>query len=163
MNTIELKNKIWNRTILQTEIEDFFKPVEGDKSKLIKELLERAFYEKDGSAIDYLLQCIYVNGKSKTLNQILCKISEIREDWQYMNEDIASLLGNIGDEKSVPYLHKLAIEYPISDIHSIPLKSIWALRKIGNQEAIQALKNISKSGDEKKMKVAQEQIDYYFK
>lgn len=163
MNIIELKNKIQNRTIIQDEIEEFFDPVKGDKSKLIEELLEKAYYAKDGSAIDYLLQCIYINGKTKSLNQILCKISEIRDEWQYMNEDIASLLGELGDKKSVSYLYRLATEYPISDLHSIPLKAIWALRKIGNQEAINALRNISNSGDGKKMKMAQEQIEYYFK
>ena len=158
MDSEILIDKIWNGTISFTEIEDYFNPIKGDKSDFVNKLLKRGLNEKNGSVIDFLIHSIFINGKAKIYNDILCQLSDVRQEWLYKQEDIATLLGEIGDKSSIPHLQKLAIDYPMSDLHSIPLKAMWSLRKIGGEKSIEALNELSNSKEDRKKAIALDQI-----
>jgi len=160
MNKNILESKIWNCTITFEELDDFFGDNNVDKSEFIISLLFKGLLEKNGDAIDYLIYAAEKNGVNDSYHDVLCKLLSIREDWQYKHEDIATLLGKIKSPKSIPFLFQLAEDYDTSDIHSIPLKAMWSLRAIGNTEAIESLERIVKSKDEKKSKIAKQQIEY---
>jgi hypothetical protein len=40
--------------------------------------------------------------------EVLCKLIEVREEWLYKHEDIATLLEKIKSPASVAYLYRLA-------------------------------------------------------
>ncbi len=160
MDTDTLVNKIWDETILFEEIDDFFVNA-GDKSEIIISLLEVALRKKSGSAVEYLLYAAQKNGVSTAYENILCSLLEIREYWMYKHEDVATLLGKIGSDKSVGHLCRLAQDYKTSDIHNIPLKAIWALYGIGTVSALKCLRMISRSDDLNKAKVAMQLADNF--
>lgn len=160
MDIETIKSQIWNCTITFEQLDDFFGNKEIDQSNIIVNLLAESLGDKNGDAVEYLIYAAEKNGVNDSYHDILCKLLSVREDWQYKHEDIATLLGKIKSPKSIPFLFQLAEDYETSDIHSIPLKAMWSLRAIGNTEAIESLERIAKSRDERKSKIAKQQIEY---
>lgn len=155
-----IKSKIWNCTILFEELDDLFGDRSNDQSEFIIELLNESLSDKNGDAVEYLIYAADKNGIKQSYVEVLCKLLDIRGDWQYKHEDIATLLGKTKSSKGVPHLYQLAYDFETSDIHSIPLKAMWSLRLIGNEEAIKSLRELSLSSDEKKAQIAKKQLEY---
>lgn len=160
MNKNILKSKIWNGTISFEELDSFFGDRLHDRSELLVELLHESLITKNGDAVEYLIYGVEKNGVKESYTNVLCQLLDVRSEWQYKHEDIATLLGKIGDPKSVDSLYKLANDYNTSDIHSIPLKAMWSLRLIGNEDAEDKLVKLSSSPDEKKGNIAKQQLEY---
>jgi hypothetical protein len=160
MDKETLKSKIWDCTISFEELDDFFGDKACDHSILINELLQESLLTKNADAVEYLIYAVEKNGVKDVYVDVLCQLLNVRDDWQYKHEDIATLLGKIEDPKSVPYLYKLAEDYETSDMHSIPLKAMWSLRLIGNEEAVERIKKLTLSSDEKKAGIAKQQLEF---
>jgi len=160
MDKETLKAKIWDCTISFEELDNFFGDKAQDHSELIVTLLQDSLHEKNGDAVEYLIYAVEKNGVKELYTDVLCQLLDVREEWLYKHEDIATLLGKIGSPKSVASLYKLANDYETSDIHSIPLKAMWSLRLIGNEDAVNRLKELSSSSDEKKAGIAKQQLEY---
>jgi hypothetical protein len=160
MNSDTVKSKILDCTITFTEIDEFFGDISIDRSDVIIELLNESLINKNGIAVDNLIYAAYKNGVNESFLEVLCKLIEVREEWLYKHEDIATLLEKIKSPASVPYLYRLADNYETSDMHSIPLKAMWALRAIGNLEAEESLSKLCQSSDERKAKIAKQQLEY---
>jgi len=160
MNKETIKSKIWDCTITFEELDEFFGDSEVNKSEIIIGLLAESIIEKNGDAVEYLIYAADKNGVSESYHDILCELISVRDDWQYKHEDVATLLGKIKSSKSVPFLFQLADDYETSDVHSIPLKAMWSLRSIGNKEAIKSLQKLSNSKDQRKAKIAIQQLEY---
>jgi hypothetical protein len=155
-----IKSKIWDCTITFDELDEFFGDTCVDQSKLIIELLENSLAEKNGVAVDYLIYAVFKNGVNESYLEIFHKLLDVRDEWQYKHEDVATLLEKIKSPLSVPFLYRLADEIETSDIHSIPLKAMWALRAIGNLEAEESLSKLCQSSDTRKAKIAKQQLEY---
>lgn len=163
MNREIIKSKIWDCTITFEELDEFFGNNSIDRSELIIELLNESLADKNGDAVEYLVYAADKNGVNESFVNVLCELLDVREDWQYKHEDIATLLGKVRSPKSVPCLYRLANEYETSDIHSIPLKAMWSLRLIGTAQAEESLKTLCNSSDGRKAKIAKQQLDYLYK
>ncbi len=160
MNSDIIKSKIRDCTITFKELDEFFGDASIDRSDLIIELLNESLINKNGVAIDNLIYAAYKNGVNESYIEVLCKLTEVRDEWLYKHEDIATLLEKIKSPVSIPYLYRLADNFETSDIHSIPLKAMWALRAIGNLEAEESLSKLCQSSDERKAKIAKQQLEY---
>ncbi|PSR09220.1 MAG: hypothetical protein DA408_04980 [Bacteroidetes bacterium] len=155
-----VKAKIWDNSITFDEIDRLFGDPGIDKSETIIGLLYDSLLDKHGDAVEYLIYAAYKNGVSESYKDILCELLNVRETWQYKQEDIATLIGEIKSPDCVSCLYHLAEDYETSDIHSIPLKAMWSLRSIGNSEAIESLEKLSKSKDDRKAKIALDQLKH---
>lgn len=160
MNSNTIKSKIWNCTIRTEDLDEFFGNVNFERSSFIIDLLNESLFEKNGKAVDNLIYAAFKNGVNDSYLEVLHKLIDVRDKWQYKHEDIATLLEKIKSPLSVPYLYRLAKDFETSDIHSIPLKAMWALRSIGNVDAKECLRKLSLSNDERKAKIAKMQLDY---
>ncbi len=160
MDKETLKSKIWDCSILFEELDNYFGDKAQDHSELLVELLQESLITKNGDAVEYLIYAAEKNGIKELYVEVLCQLLDIRDEWQYKHEDIATLLGKTGSPNSVKSLYELANDYDTSDIHSIPLKAMWSLRLIGNDDAVERLKRLSLSPDEKKASIAKQQLEY---
>ncbi len=160
MSKDTLKSKIWDNTISFEELDSFFGDRLHDRSELLVELLHESLITKNGDAVEYLIYAVEKNGVKESYVDVLCQLLDVRNEWQYKHEDIATLLGKIGNPKSVTSLYELANDYDTSDLHSIPLKAMWSLRLIGNEDAVGRLIKLTSSPDEKKASVAKQQLEY---
>lgn len=160
MNSDTIKSKIRDCTITFNELDEFFGDISIDRSELIIELLNESLLNKNGNVVDNLIYAAYKNEVTESYIEILCKLLDVREAWLYKHEDIATLLEKIKSPASVPCLYRLANDYGTSDMHSIPLKAMWALREIGNLEAEESLSKLCQSSDERKAKIAKQQLEY---
>lgn len=70
------------------------------------------------------------------------------EKWHYKHEDLARLLKEYRSPSSVDVLYlaaNLKLEYlDFDDNYSLAVKCIWGINSIGNENAIQKLKILSK-------------------
>jgi len=90
---------------------------------------------------------------------LLCRmLDELHPE--VLHEDVAELLFDIGDERSVPSLVRaLQAELPGDHFHGLNKKCIWALGKIGTNDAIRAIEACLCSEHEEIREAAKRELD----
>jgi len=123
--------------------------------------MQKAFVEKDAESIEKLVDDTDFSKNGSSYIEILCQL--LKEEWHIKHEDIVSILEDIKDPKAIDILYDIAqrkFNYYIRD-EKYPLarRCIWALWKIGTEEAIYKIKLLSKFDDEDVQKYAVKQLD----
>jgi hypothetical protein len=121
MNSEIIRSKIWDCTIRTEDLDKFFGDVNLDRSGLIIELLDKSLVEKNGKAVDNLVYAAFKNGVNESYTGVLCRLLDVRDEWQYKHEDIATLLGKVKSPESVPSLYRLVNEFE----SYVGIKSNW--------------------------------------
>ena len=128
-----------------------------------------SYDSKDPKKTDYLVYALFVlneeiknfdNAKYlKILNELIIS------DWHYKHEDIVRLLEMIDSYESLDYLYKaiyLKLDYlSWDDNYSFKKKCIYAISKIGKQNALNYLEKISFDDNKILCECANEQIKKY--
>lgn len=116
--------------------------------------LSHALADKNNRAINLLLDSALVNNKKLDARyvDVLLEILNNREDWNHTQEVICEYLAIIKAPQSIESLYRAAIDFPASELHSIPLKAVWALKSIDTAEAKNALKRLAIEADPKTAK-----------
>jgi len=113
------------------------------KKQLTK--LKKAFFEKNSEAIEQLIDDIDFSENVSDYTEILCQL--LVADWHIKHEDIAFILEDIRDPLAVDYLYIAAqknLEYlSYDDSRQLAKKCIWALWKIGTEEAIAKIEQLA--------------------
>lgn len=143
----------------------FIKKICYKKDNLINYLeksLKAIIEEKNAEELDYLMYvCFEFDIFSDNIIDMLCDIFEA--EWHYKHEDIALLFEEVKPTKAIDSLYRVAISnYSYLDFdesYALAVKCIWALGKIGNEEAIEKLKLLSMSSNEIIKKNALEQLE----
>ncbi|WP_296433274.1 hypothetical protein [Yoonia sp.] len=129
----------------------------------IKDLIEKALKRSpleplEIEALLYALSCNrYLDNR---YTHLLCKLLEKPDILPYNLEFVVELLQYIKDGKSAKCISNAIALYPPSDTHSIPTKCMWALRDIGTAAAVQYLKELALSENEKIAILANQQLQY---
>ena len=124
--------------------------------------MQKAFVEKDAESIEKLVVDTDFSKNGSFFVEILCQLLE--EDWHIEHEDIVSIFEDIREPKSIDALYKTAqkkqFDYYIRD-EDYPLarRCIWALWKIGTEEAIDKIRLLSTFDAEEVQKYAFKQLD----
>ena len=157
-----LEDYIFNSNIPSSEFEAFLKNSKNLSSLIIR-ALKKALKLKNLSALNMGLQAMFLSKEmDKRFTDILLEILETNDNWNYSQELVCEYLETIKDPKSVDSLERACLMYPTSDLHSIPLKAIWALTAIGTKEAKQSIVNLSQQDkDSKLVLIANTHLRYF--
>jgi hypothetical protein len=127
----------------------------------IVSLLEKAYIEKDPNKVEYLTIAASADGVSSKYSKIFCKL--LKEEWHEKQEDIIMLLAEIKDPDTVDCISELVyhkMPWDSADYSSVGLKSIWALGAIGNDKAIDRLKELANSNVDYIRNIAEKQLQH---
>lgn len=116
--------------------------------------LSHALADKNNRAVNLLLDSALLNNKKLDARyvDVLLEILNNREDWNHTHEVICEYMAIIKAPKSIESLYRAAIDFPASELHSIALKAVWALKNIDTPKAINALKKLAVEADAKTAK-----------
>jgi HEAT repeat protein len=120
----------------------------GDFSDDLLEAMHKELKARNWRCLSLLTGCVlWFPDRKFTL--ILCELLDHHKDHFAALEDIADLLHDIRDERSVPSLIRV-IEYyiPGDDDRHFNRKILHALANIGNEQAIEGLRNALQSPEE---------------
>lgn len=124
-------------------------------------LLEKACVEKDSNKVELLIIAASADGVSNKYSEIFCKL--LKEEWHEKHEDIIMLLAEIKDPDTVDCISALVYhKMPWDDVDysSLGLKCIWALGAIGNDKAIERLKELANSNVDYIKNIAEKQLQH---
>jgi len=123
--------------------------------------LSYALADKNNRAINLLLDAALVNNKKLDARyvDVFLEILNNREDWNHTHEVICEYLAIIKAPQSIESLYRAAIDFPASELHSIPLKAVWALKAIDTAEAKKSLKRLAIEADAKTAKKVMKYLD----
>ncbi len=118
----------------------------GDISDDLLAALEEQFLQKNWGVVFRLIAVIHYLPNTK-FTPILCEILDNHKE-QGIAENVVDALDIINDEYSIPALTR-SLEYfePGDDDRQLNRKIIYALSKLGNAEAIDAIKLAQNSSD----------------
>jgi len=156
-----LEDRIFKNEISSSEIADIFSEKKEDNTEILITMLTRALEEMNPSAVETLLYAASCNGELD--NRYTKVLSELLLEPKILNhnlESVVEFLQYIQDPASIENLYYACLDYPFSDVHSIPIKAMWALRDIGSVKAIEKLKILSQSSDERMNEKAIQQLEY---
>jgi len=116
--------------------------------------LSHALVEKNNRAINLLLDSALLDNKKLDARyvDVFLEILNNREDWNHTHEIICEYMAILKAPQSIESLYRAAIDFPASELHSIPLKAVWALKSIDTLEAKNALKRLAIEADAKTAK-----------
>ena len=116
--------------------------------------LSQTLADKNNRAVNLLLDSALLNNKKLDARyvDVFLEILNNREDWNHAHEVICEYLAIIKAPQSIESLYRAAIDFPASELHSIPLKAVWALKSINTPEAENALKKLTVEADAKTAK-----------
>jgi HEAT repeat protein len=107
-------------------------------TRIIIDLLESAYDAEEADSIEFLIIAANQDGLNTEYTKVLCKLLE--SSWHSCHEDIAMSLESIRDPSSVESLYDaISFESPEDTNYFLARKCLWALRAIGNQNAIDKL------------------------
>lgn len=119
------------------------------KFQYAEELVEKitdSLQQQDEDLLEHLILIANFDGVDKRYIDVFSKI--LVSEWDWLQEDVAMLLGEIADPSTSTILYETALNIPDHDDgRSLAKKCIWALRAICNQEANQKLKKLSTHPD----------------
>ncbi len=142
---IEYINKLRNTFASQEYLQLIPNLTYSYTTAIIKEI-SIAVSDRDSEFLESLLLVAIRDGLSKEYTLTLCGL--LTEDWHYSQEDIALMLEEIQDERSVECLYDASINVPdYDDGRSLAKKCIWALGAINTPAAIEKLNALSHSQD----------------
>jgi len=117
--------------------------------KYVLHLLDNAYDDQSEEDLEYALMLLPIDEFAATEKYATVLNRLILADWHCRHEDIASLLKGIKSPGSVDVLYKAALaqhDYlDYDDTYQLARKCIKALVSIGSDDAIEALRCLSKS------------------
>lgn len=162
--TNEEKKIIMDFMLKNITKEDFLKlyPIDiKNNNTYILEALEDAYQKKNAEDVEYALLLGFSFGLSKNHVPILIKLLSV--DWHYKHEDIAQLLQNFKDPRSIECLYKAALArysyLDYDDSYALAVKCIWALGDINTEQSKAKLKLLSQSTISTVKKAAKQQLE----
>jgi len=157
----EIKEKIFTNRFSIEETKNFFSK-EYDYSTSLIELLNEALDELNPIAIETLMYASSCNGHlDSRYSEIMKKLLLESKILNHNLESVAESLQFIKDPTSIESLYQACQNHLPSDIHSIPLKAMWAIRDIGTEEAKNTLLRLTKDTNPKLKKIAIQQLAYF--
>ena len=133
-----------------------------EKERLIR-LFDQAIIDKNPDEVEEIIALSFSNSEidNEDLEHYLLQLMDLK--WHFCHEDIVSLLQKFGTANSVEKLFRAAtlkfdyLDY--NDSKAFARKCTWALADIGNNEAKDALIELSRNQDRKIAEYAKERID----
>lgn len=109
--------------------------------------MEEAYRYQDSEQLYTIMRLLWDYGSyDSTYVPILCQIGV--QDWHDLHEDVASMLQELADSRSVEALFVMAnskhhyLEY--DEAYALAVKCCWALAAIGNKSAYEKLKVLAR-------------------
>ena len=125
-------------------------------------MLSEALNNINPIAIETLLYASSFNGKiDSRYTKIMQKLLLEPEILNHNLESVAEILQFIKDPESIDSLYEACQKYQPSDVHSIPLKAMWAIRDIGTEQAKSTLVRLTKDTNLKTRNIAIQQLEYF--
>ena len=112
---------------------------------LVAEIIA-AYHQREPEILQDLLAIAARDGVNDRYTEILCEI--MKNEWFWINEEIAMLLEDIRDPASVDTLYTTALNIPPHDeVRALARKCIWALVAIGTREAKEKIRQLKAAND----------------
>ena len=137
-----------------------FRDGQSDRNLLVGELLGDALISQESDEVELALLAGFNLGFSEAHINLLASLAQA--EWHFSHEDIVSALNEICSSGCVNALHSLARQVPkyleFDDARALGTKAVWALYKVGDSTAKQALQAIAEDQDDLVGKLAYEKL-----